>query len=709
MPSDCSGSRAVPEDPELLEFLRCLQAEVIERASESGLGPDGTASEADFKDNVFTQMFLDDLAEAGVVENADVCYFDRKLGQGQARVNGYAVSEDELTLDLFVTIYRHADGIQTVTREDVERALRQALRYFREAVNGTHVGMERASDAFAMTERIHDIRGRVDRLRLFLLTNGVTTTRDVDIDSDSVTRVEVHIWDVQRLFRTVRSGLPRETIDIDFQQEFGAPLRCLPTPQISSADYVTLLTILPATMLDRLYERYGSRLLELNVRSFLQARGKVNRGIRDTLRSEPFRFLAYNNGLSATAEAVDTLRTADGQLAISVLRGFQVVNGGQTMASIHRAKKDDRADISGVFVQAKITVICGSHLEEMVSKISRFANTQNVVNEADFSANDPFHVAIERLSQTTWNPGEQGRWFYERARGQYQVAKSREATTAAQRRLFEERTPPRRKFTKTDLAKYMNSWAQLPHVVSRGGQKNFLEFALRLRDMGKNWVPDQLYYQDLVGKAILFKRVTKVVAEEGFPAYRANIVTYTIAYAAYRLGGQLELVRIWNHQDISAGLVKLVRAWSHFVNDAITASSAGRNVTEWCKRKECWDIVNSLNLELDPAVLKLVSELTGSVAAAVGGPATNVVTSVDMENIARCKHVAGERWLRIHAWGKRTRVLTSREAGIALTMSSMATGGWQKDPSRKQAWHGVRILNKAEEHGPFGEEDGRQS
>jgi hypothetical protein len=385
-------------------------------------------------------------------------------------------------------------------------------------------------------------------------------------------------------------------IEIDFEKTFGAPIPCLAMPR-AAEDYMAYLLIMPAEILYRIYDEYGPRLLEFNVRSFLQAKGKVNKGIRDTLKQEPDRFMAYNNGISATADSLQVVRGGDGQLAIKSVTGLQIVNGGQTTVSLYKAKKIDGADISGVFVPAKITtLIKPEKLEEIVPKISLYANSQNVIQVADFSANHAFHVEIERLSTTIWCPGEQGRWFYERARGQYQVAKGREATTPAQKRKFDERTPTSRRFTKTDLAKYLNSWEQLPHVVSRGAQKNFLAFTTDLHRGGADWKPDEDWYCELIAKAILFRQTERIARQEKFPAYKANIVTYLVASLSYRSGSELSLRYIWDNQKISNELEGLLRSWSHRISDAITATAAGRNVTEWCKKEVCWQAIRELDL-----------------------------------------------------------------------------------------------------------------
>src|SRR3546814_9040573 len=288
------------------------------------------------------------------------------------------------------------------------------------------------------------------------------------------------------------------------------PIPCVAMPA-SDGEYESYLAIFPGEALYRMYEEFGPRLLEYNVRAFLQATGKVNRGIRDTLRDEPHHFMAYNNGISVTVDEIATEVTADG-LKITGLRGLQIVNGGQTAASIHRARKRERLDISHIHVAAKITRLPPDSVEEMVPKISRFANTQNVIQEADFSANEPYHIAIERLSKTIWAPGERSRWFYERSRGQYQTAMHIEGTTPARMRAFKDRTPPSQKFSKTGLARALNSWSRLPHVVSSGAQKNFVAFMRSLREQrGESWAHDDAYFRDAVAQIILLAADRKSV------------------------------------------------------------------------------------------------------------------------------------------------------------------------------------------------------
>jgi len=567
--------------------------------------------------------------------------------------------------------------------------------------------MSDSSDAYSMTARINELAGQIEQIRVFVLTDGVSSLTSTRMpDRKSAGKVwSFDIWDSERLSRLLQSGTPQDEVDIDLETIWTTALPCVTMPA-NVTEYQSHLTILPGELLFRLYDTYGARLLERNVRSFLQAKGKVNRGIRDTLRDEPARFMAYNNGISITAQAVELKRLPDGRPAIARIKGLQIVNGGQTTASIHKDAKTDKANLSDVFVPAKISIVALELLDTLAPRIARFANTQNLVQMADFSANDPVHIEIERLSKSIWMPGEQGKWFYERARGQYQVAQATEGTTPARLRRFKERTPPSRRFTKVDLAKYLNSWDQLPHWVSQGGQTNFVLFTQRLRELHpRGWVPDNTYYRNLIAKAILFHTAARIVRSEKFPAYRANIVTYLVALIALRSGGQLDLKQLWDNQCPSTALEALLRDWAHPVADTLINSAAGRNVTQWAKKAECWKAIMSLTL---PFPEQMPAELHATVIERKGwgikpGEIRVAIDPNDLEAISACRGTEVADWIRIIDWGQRTAALDAAQRQVASALANLAASGWPREPNAKQAREGRQIINLAREGGAFGE------
>jgi AIPR protein len=673
-------------DPDLSAFATDLRQQVLLEADLEG-------DEALLPD-AFTRLILDELEEAGEIEEGRACYHrDRGI-----EVSGYGVDDEGEVVDLFTTIYRGEDQPTSVTNQDADIAFRRLLNFWTKASDSYHVGLEESSEVFDMALRLHEVRSTAAKVRLFLLTDGISKTEFRSSEDVEGAQLSFHIWDVRRLHRLVTSGQGREPIEIDFVSRFGAAIPCLHAPGVG-ADYTAYLAIFPGAVLNEIYAQFGSRLLELNVRSFLQARGKVNQGIRRTILDAPERFLAYNNGISATASEIELVVLPGGGTGIRSVKDLQIVNGGQTTASLHHAVRRDGADVSHVFVPAKLTILGAERLAEIVPLIARYANSQNKINEADFSANDPFHVRIEELSRTTWAPATGGtqrqtRWFYERARGQYADALGREATPARQRK-FKQEHPTNQRFTKTDLAKFENTWDQLPHVVSRGAQKNFAEFALRLTSRGKI-VPDPIYFQHLVAKAILFRQTEKLVSAQDFGGYRANIVTYTLAYLGHWTAHRIDLERIWRDQAISPTLVDAIVAVSVDVHRLLTTPPGGANVTEWAKRGGCWDRVQDLKMEMSP---ELESQLIPLDASRKVRPVSGIEAPDESERglIAEIGAVSAETWFELSHWAKETGNLASWQRSIAFDLGKRGKQG--RAPSLKQAVQAAKILAEAKRLG----------
>lgn len=673
-------------DKELSDFSADLRQDVLLDADLEG--------EQSLVLEAFTKLVLERLEEAGEIEEGRVCYHrDRGI-----EVSAYGVDDDGEVLDLFTTIYRGDTPPATVGVQDIDTAFRRLQAFWARASDSYHLQLEESSEVFDMALRVHEVRSSLGRVRLFLLTDGISRSEYRGSDEIEGIDVSFQIWDIVRLHRLATSGHLREPIEIDFVAMFGEAVPCLRAPS-ETADYGAYLAILPGRVLNAIYAQYGPRLLELNVRSFLQARGKVNQGIRRTILDEPERFLAYNNGISATASSIELMDLPGGGRGIRSVKGLQIVNGGQTTASLHHAARRDRAELANVYVPAKLTVIRQDRVNEIVPLISRYANSQNRINEADFSANDPFHVIVESLSRTVWAPATGGtqrqtRWFYERARGQYADALGREATPARQRR-FKQEHPTNQRFTKTDLAKFENTWDQLPHTVSRGAQKNFAEFAIRLSARGKV-VPDAAYFRDLVAKAILFRRGERIVSQQEFGGYRANIVTYTLAYIAHATAHRIDLERIWREQGITKALEESIADASAAVYRILINPPGGANVTEWAKKEACWEKVRDLGLdiwaELEPELISLDRAWRAKPVSGVEAP-----DEEERQLIAQVAAVPAQTWLQLSHWAKETGNLQTWQRGIAFSIGRRLQQG--RDPSRKQATQALRILTEAQRLG----------
>ena len=456
--------------------------------------------------------------------------------------------------------------------------------------------LDPSSDVRSLAETLQGIYNDLEQIRVYVITDKVAKSKSFKTLDIGGKAVRLEVMDIERLHRHWSEGKPRDELVVDFNEVSGAPLPCVFVPS-ENDDYDYALTAIPGEALRLLYEKFGARLLEANVRSFLSVKGKgVNAGIQTTLRSAPERFMAYNNGIVIVADELRLGKSSDGSAGIAWLKGLQIVNGGQTTASLYFTKKKyPDTDLSHVRVAAKIIVMKtqdATKEESLVSDISRFANSQNAVKQSDLSANKPFHVEIEKLSRSVYCPDGVGQWFYERASGSYNTLLTREGTTPAKLKALKDAVPTSRRVTKTDLAKYITAWDCKPDIVSLGSQKNFDRFmaALALSDGQEVPLPTVPEFKAMIAKAKIYRDCQKLLRPM-FQSFQANVTAYTVAVLSERLGSRIDLDRIWAKQAVSPELLSQIAVWAKEVNDALHVTAGGRMVSEWAKRPECKDAV----------------------------------------------------------------------------------------------------------------------
>jgi len=666
---------------DLISFYEELQADVIAEAGDSGDGGNGHGE--DFKENAFTRIIIEDLAAAGVLESPIACYYQATISGLIVKINAYSIPDEDSRVDIVISEYFSSPEPTKVTAADIERSMNQALRFFKTTIAGRHRDEEPGTDEYGMMQEIFSHKDDFDRVQVFLVTNGLIVQRKEKAWKATFDKYSVRyeVWDIERLRRFRSSGSSHEPIEVDLSGYGNGGIPCVSIHD-DSLGYSTCVSMIPGHILCDLYDEYGARLLELNVRSYLQARGKVNKGILETLIKEPHHFLAYNNGITIVAEQISFNSTND---KIISLRGMQIVNGGQTTASIHRANKESQADLSHVYVQAKLTVVPASEFENMVPLISRYSNTQNKVSEVDLGANHSYHVGIERVAKRTWAPGEQSMWFYERARGSYQTERTKTANTTAQKASFDRKYPASQRLSKEDLARYSNIWNGLPHIVSRGGQKNFTRFMESVPNAQKDWEPSTEDFKSLISKAIIFRRTQQIAKELEIPAFRINVVNYTVALIAEKTARRIDLMSVWDRQDLSDALGQQIREWLPKVAKELIDSAESRNPTEWFKMEQCWKNLREVSddWEVIPNVLaqlKIVSDRE------------KIVSNEVHNNIARCMEITAQKWFQIQLWGSESGKLKGWQIGVANTLAGYAAQGWNRKPSEKQALRGMEIV-----------------
>lgn len=663
-------------------------------------------------EQLFTRHALDLLTDAGETENAREAYDEGQLGtKNQHKINAYAEPDNYETIDLFITLFKGADLPQKVSKDEIDTAVKRITNFFRKAKYKEYINeIEESSPIFDFAHTLATssiLNENLVRVNAIILTDGIYSGVTPENSNISGIPFYYRVVDINYLFNvTEKSHVP---IELDFKDE-GYNIPCIVSPNIND-EYQSYLAIIPGNALANIYEKYGSRLLEQNVRSFLQFTGKINKGIRNTIMKEPHMFLAFNNGIAATAENIDLEKSSNG-LLISRVTDFQIVNGGQTTASIYHTLKKDKVDISGIFVQVKISVVKNrDNFSEIVSRISEYANTQNKVSVSDLSSNRPFHIELEKLSRNIFAPHvpgqtlQQTKWFYERARGQYKNARIKEGFTKAKQKAFDLKNPKNQVFNKEELAKYVNAYKEEfdgkklvigPHYVVRGNQKNYTQF------IGFNLEKkvDNIYFEDLVAKAILFRTAEKIygVKPNSIGDMRYLTVPYSIAYLGFKTDYKLDLFKIWKNQSLSENLRNLLYDLMIQVESFIKSNAPGALYGEWAKKEECWSELKSQNFKINLNSIKSDFEDPKSQFQRKKISEEDSLNNQINEEIELLRSIPHEIWHKIEDWGRTTGNLSEQQKTVAYNLAGRVRNNSKISDYERQ--NGIVVLDIVREKSP---------
>jgi len=595
------------------------------------------------KEHKFVEDVGEILVDAVELEDCIRCSYQ---GRG-LKVDGYFFDGEFGILNLIVShwIDETDPAKSRVTPKETDKIFKRCENFFSRSLKELFSKIEVANEAHDLAHLIYETKKEITAVKIFLITDGICPKRHaevVDIEGIDVTRV---IWDIERILKFTETG-EREPIIIDFTEN-GGPIPCL-VEDTKDRRYTVYLAYITGQALADMYSRWGTRLLDMNVRVFLSARGKVNRGIRETIVNEPEMFCAYNNGITVFAREIEYTSLDNDLVGISKATGFQIVNGGQTVASLYHASKKQKAQISQTSVQMKLIVVNNKDdIDTLVPRISEYSNTQNKVSMADLSANDPPHPELHEISKHLQAPDPTGGsrqtyWFYEKARGSYEETKRLEAKTPAKRRAFEALFPRNQRFDKSLFGKAWNTYLRKPYTVSLGAQKNFGNFNMWLKEQKKEDLKE--FFKKTVALVLLWKNAERIIRKQPFEGYRHNIVTYTLAWIFELSNSKIDLAKIWREQVILDKIKEAVEEMSLIVNEHIR--NTDKNVTEWCKSDECWKKL----LDTDYQLPKGIEE-----AYIVPGSEKNVYDpriKSEAEVIEFCESKGSKSWWELAKWLK---------------------------------------------------------
>lgn len=671
----------------------------------------------------FFEYVGDLLSNAGILDNVE--YTPYKNTKEGIRIDGYSWNSLERTIcGIVVNITHEPDVVETLTNTQIGDLGKKVTRFFQS------VGSETFIDSLEVTDPGRIAASEIElylqdalKFRVVVFTDQVLSARikKVSIDDILGKNTSIEIWDLERLKGLENSGAEYEEFTVDVLK-LGGGIRALPA-NVSEHGFSTYLGVMPAQLLSAIYDEYGQRLLESNVRTFLDFRADTNRGMRKSLVTEPENFFAYNNGITVTATAVETEQKG-GQLLITSLDNMQIVNGGQTTAAIYFSPREkggikgaDRTynysdiDLSKVYVQMKLTVIEDKEAANvMKANIATFANSQNSIQKSDLVSNHPFHLNIETRSRKQLMPaGENGlstKWFYERTRGQYST--QLRALSAVQRRKFEAEYPKKQVFTKTDMAKYENTWRMKPYLVKRGAQANLKSFG---GDIVKEFERDEgsfgpAFFNDLVSKMLLFNMVDAAILQTDWykeeRGLKAEMVTFSIALLRHTLLAKtkdINLSSIYQSQRVSDSLLCTIVSLAHKIRVHIkdTKFTDGEtNSSEFCKLEKGWNKIQIIEVDLSGLGNSDILSADEALEAKKETREINKVSKT-ITGLEYVLAISAQEWNLIAEYNAKNYPTTHKNVGIPRMCAELQRSG--KMPSDKQLNNAKEIRVKTYRNG----------
>lgn len=581
------------------------------------------------------EIFIDEckdilINDYSLLSEINDCYFEFKNGTKAFKnmsLDAAYLDLETNVLNLMIVDYNPGE-VTNITNEFINRKTNLLINYFENVLKGFFKDGEQANPAVQLSRDIINNRQYIYKLHLFIVSTNklskvVKTLKMSDYTFAGQTfKVELDVLDIEKIYLSKKPGFQKDDLIIDTKDYGFKGIPCIKA-EIETDQYESYLAIVPGEFLSDIYKEHSDALLSANVRSFLKFNGAVNKGIRGTILNEKHRFFTYNNGISTTASDVVLEKDPNGGLILTSFTNLQIINGGQTTATLAATNIKNGADLSGIYVQMKLTVVKDVD-DDFVINIAKYANCQNQIKDADLNSSHKFYVRMEDYSRKIYAPLQTGQivqelWYFERIRGQYDQPLMQ--MTKGERDNYKKVRPKNKKFNLTDLSKYLNAADMLPYFVSWGGQVNARRFHT---NMVAQWEKDdsvynELFYKELIGKKILFTHIGNLVSNQSWyqenRAYRPQIIAYTfskLVYEAKKENLSIDYKKIWDLQKVPECLDNDLIDISKIVFDCIhnenTRTSA--NIETYCKKEDCWKHIQKQPYDIsDLAKLALISKL----------------------------------------------------------------------------------------------------
>jgi hypothetical protein len=409
--------------------------------------------------------------------------------------------------------------------------------------------------------------------------------------------IQFKLIDIGYLYQVSISTGNADPLTVMFGDTFGSDIEVLKAAE--EENFESYLCVLPAIGLAQLYKKESSRLLEKNVRSFLNFKVEANKEMRNTIRKEPERFIAYNNGLTITGSTGEVIKVGD-KYFLKSIKDFQIVNGGQTTAGIYFSFKDG-LDVSKINLMAKINIaknVTEEEQNELISKISRFSNTQTKVSKVDLKTSNNELKMIKTLSSSVLAPNN-NKWYFDLSKGEFETL----VKLSGNKKKIEKEFPKQRRFTKEQLGKYYTSWGLYPYLVKLGGDKVFRYFIEEISGDGDKKKPKTInrdFYEHLIARIILFSELENLhgSGKSSIGQLRSAVVPYSMSALYLNMNADknksdFDLGIIWRNQALDDFMRSYFLDLMKLMNNLIKDYSQSDDYGSYSKKEQLWKDISS--------------------------------------------------------------------------------------------------------------------
>ena len=196
--------------------------------------------------------------------------------------------------------------------------------------------------------------------------------------------------------------------------------------------------------------------------------------------------------------------------------------------------------------------------------------------------------------------------------------------------------------------------------------------------------------------SILFNRTAKIIKDnQSISGYRSQVLNYTISLISYHTSRKINFDLIWAEENLSHQFQEIISKWSYKIYETIQKTAKGKNISEWCKKEECWEDLMDRTFSFTNSPPEFIN-----LRRVAGQPirvAREIFSPEDMDNIKKCKSLTTKDWEKMISWAHDSDEVYYISVSIAITLMGQALGKWRRNPSPKQAKSVVKMIDKAKE------------